>query len=63
MRHFDYDRMKDLVEWVGASSPVSEEQAEADGLEETRQDTNGNSVDRSILSDKGGDELKQGAGC
>lgn len=47
-----------LVEWVRASAPVGEEQAEADGLQETGQHADGNGVNRSVLEDKCGDELQ-----
>lgn len=47
-----------LVEWVGSGTPVGQEQAEADSLEETGDETDGNSVKRSLLSDNTGDELR-----
>ena len=47
-----------LVEWVGSSAPVCEEQAEADGLEDAGQNTDSDSVERSLLSDDSGNDLK-----
>lgn len=46
-----------LVKWVGAGSPVGEEQAESDGLEDTGNGADGNGIKWSLLSDKLGDEL------
>lgn len=50
--------MKDLVERVGASAPVGEEHAQADGLEDAGNSTNGDLVKRALLGGNGGDELK-----
>lgn len=47
-----------LVEWVGPGSPVCEEHAQADSLEQAGQNTNGNSVKRSLLSDDTGEDLR-----
>ena len=47
-----------LVEWVGSGAPVCEEHAEADSLEQAGQNTNGNSVERSLFSDNAGEELE-----
>lgn len=46
-----------LLEWVGAGSPVCEEQAETDGLEDTGNGTDGDRVERSLLGDDLGDDL------
>ena len=46
-----------LVEGVGAGSPVGEEQAEADGLEDTGNGADGNGVERALLSENLGDDL------
>lgn len=46
-----------LVEWVGSGAPVCEEQAEADSLEDSGQDANGNGIERSLLSDNSRDDL------
>lgn len=54
---FHPSNMINLVEWVGSSAPVGEEQAETDGFEEAGKDTNSDSVDRSVLSNEGRDEL------
>jgi len=40
-----------LVEWVGSCSPVGEEQAQSDGLEDAGDDTNGDCIQRSLLGD------------
>jgi len=45
-----------LVEWVGASSPVSEEQAEADGFEDAGNGADGDGIDWSLLGDDLGDD-------
>lgn len=49
--------MLNLVEWVGSGAPVGQEHAEADGFEKAGQDAHGHSVERSVLDDKGGNEL------
>jgi hypothetical protein len=46
-----------LVEGVGAGSPVGEEQAEADGLEDTGNGANSDGVERTLLGDDLGDDL------
>lgn len=48
-----------LVEWVGSGTPVGQEQAEADSLENAGDETNGNSVKRSLLSNNSSDELEK----
>lgn len=50
-------RFLSLVEWVGPGTPVGEEQAEANGLEDTADNTNGNEVKRSLLADDLSNEL------
>jgi len=50
--------VNNLVEWVGSGSPVGEEQAETNGFEHAGQNTDGDCVDRSVLSDEGRDELE-----
>jgi hypothetical protein len=47
-----------LVEWVGSGAPVREEHAETDSLEQAGQNTNGNSVERSLLGDNTGNDLR-----
>jgi hypothetical protein len=46
-----------LVEGVGAGSPVGEEQAKADGLENTGNGTDSNGVERTLLGEDLGDNL------
>lgn len=46
-----------LVEGVGAGSPVGEEQAEADSLEDAGNSADGNGVERALLSKDLGDNL------
>ena len=41
----------DLVEWAGSGAPVGEEQAEANCLEQARNDTDSNLVDWTLLGD------------
>ena len=41
----------DLVEWVGSRAPVGEEHAEANCLEQARNDTDSNLVDWTLLGD------------
>lgn len=48
-----------LVEWIGSSTPVGEEETETNRLKETRQNANGNSVDRPVLGNEGRDELER----
>lgn len=48
-----------LVEWVGSSAPVREEQAEANGFEDASQDTDGDGVERALFNDDLGDELQK----
>ena len=50
--------MRRLVEGVGAGSPVGEEQAEADGLEDTGKGANGDGVKRTLLGEDLGNELQ-----
>ena len=52
-----YLHIQHLVEWVGSCAPVGEEQAQADSLEDARDNSNGNSVQRSLLSDDLCDDL------
>ena len=40
-----------LVEWVGSGAPVGEEHAEANCLEQARNDTDSNLVDWTLLGD------------
>lgn len=47
-----------LVKWVGTGTPVCEEETKADSLEEAGQNPDGDCVDRSVLDDEAGDELK-----
>lgn len=47
-----------LVEWVGASSPVGEEQAETDGFEHASESTDGDGIERTFLCEDLGDELE-----
>lgn len=47
----------DLVEWVGSSTPVCKEQAEADSLEQAGNDTYSNHVQGSVFSDNGSNNL------
>lgn len=49
---------KNLVKWVGSGAPVSEEQAEADGLEDSSENTHGDGIHWSLLSDDAGDNLE-----
>jgi hypothetical protein len=51
-------RTRHLVEGVGAGSPVGEEHAEADGLEDAGDGTDSNGVERTLLSEDLGDDLK-----
>lgn len=46
-----------LVEGVGAGAPPSEDQAEADRLEDTGESANGNGVKGPFLGENLGDEL------
>jgi hypothetical protein len=46
-----------LVEGVGAGSPVGEEHAETDGLEDAGKSTNGDGVHGALLGDDLGDNL------
>lgn len=48
----------DLVEWVGAGTPVGEEHAEADSFQQASQDADSNSINWAVLNDKGGNELR-----
>jgi hypothetical protein len=50
-------RVRRLVEGVGAGSPVGEEQAEADGLEDTGNGTDSDGVKRALLGNDLGDDL------
>ena len=46
-----------LVEGVGAGSPVGEEQAETDSLEDAAHGADGNGISRTLLGDDLGDDL------
>jgi hypothetical protein len=46
-----------LVEWVGAGSPVGQEQAEADGLQDSADNSDGHNIKRTLLGDDLRDEL------
>jgi hypothetical protein len=46
-----------LVEWVGVGSPVGEEQAKANSLENASERTNGDGVEWTLLSEDLRDEL------
>jgi hypothetical protein len=46
-----------LVEGVGAGSPVGEEQAKADGLEDTGNGADSNGIKRALLGEDLGDDL------
>jgi hypothetical protein len=48
-----------LVEWVGAGSPVCEEHAETDSLEDAGQDANSDGINWTLLNDELRDELKR----
>ena len=48
-----------LVEWVGVGSPVGEEQAEADGLEDAGERTDGDGVEGTLLGEDLRDELQK----
>ena len=48
-----------LVEWVGVGSPVGEEQAEADGLEDASERTDGDGVEGTLLGKDLRDELQK----
>jgi hypothetical protein len=50
-------RTRRLVEGVGAGSPVGEEQAEADSLEDTGNGTDSDGVKRALLGNDLGDDL------
>ena len=54
VRHYEARR---LVEGVGAGSPVGEEHAETDGLEDAGKSTNGDGVHGALLGDDLGDNL------
>lgn len=47
----------DLVEWVSSSAPVGEEQAQADGIEESSNNADCNHVERSLFSNDSSDNL------
>jgi hypothetical protein len=47
-----------LFEGVGAGSPVGEEQAETDSLEDTGNGTDGDGVKWALLSENLGDDLR-----
>lgn len=49
--------MRRLVKRVGAGTPVGEEHAEANSLEDAGNSTNGNCVHGALLSDDLGDNL------
>lgn len=46
-----------VAEWVGASAPVGQEHAEADGLEDASQSSDGDSVEGTLLGEDLSDEL------
>lgn len=46
-----------LVEGVGAGTPVGEEHAQANSLEDAGNGTNGNCVNGALLGDNLGDDL------
>lgn len=46
-----------LVEWVGSGTPVSQEHAEANSLEYAGKNTDCDSVEWTLLSDNGSNEL------
>ena len=52
----------DLVEWVGSGTPVCKEHAETDSLEDTGQDTDGDSIKRPLLSNNLGNDLRSWLG-
>jgi len=47
-----------LVEWVGAGTPVGEEDGETDGLHDAGDNTDGDGVEWALLGDNLGDDLK-----
>ena len=47
-----------LVEWVGSGAPVCEEHTETDSFKQAGQNTNCNSVERSLLSNNTGNDLR-----
>lgn len=55
--------MNRLVEWVGSGAPVCEEHTETNSFEQAGQNTNGNGVERSLLSDNTGDDLGNVSVC
>lgn len=57
--HPGYQKLKGnlLLERVGASAPVGEEERETDSLEDTSDGADSNGVKRTLLSDDLGDEL------
>ena len=50
-------RKECLVEWVGARSPVGQEQTKAHGLEDTANSTNSNCLKGTLLSEDLGYDL------
>jgi len=58
IRQLQYQSCACLGEWVGSSAPVCEEQAKADGLEDSGKDADSDGIQRSLLSDNGGDNLE-----
>ena len=47
-----------LVEGVGAGSPVGEEEGETDGLHDAGDGTDGDGIERALLGDDLGDDLR-----
>lgn len=47
-----------LVEGVGSGAPVGQDQAEADGLEDAGQRTDGEGINRALLQEELRDELE-----
>lgn len=54
-----YEKATDLLEWVGAGSPVGEEHGETDSLEDAGKSADGNGVKRTLLGEDSGDELQK----
>ena len=50
-----------LVEWVGSGAPVGQEQAEANSLKDTADNTDSNQVKRSLFADDLSNELDEGS--
>lgn len=54
----NYSNARHLLEWVGAGSPVGQEEGESNSLEDAGKSTNGDGVKWSLLSGDLGDELE-----